>query len=244
LKSTALHVAPTDGGYDIVYARDGALERVRAQHCVLACYNTMIPYLLEGVSDEQRAALGEAVRTPLIYTNVVLKNWRAFVAAGCHQLYCPTSYYPYAMLDFPVSLGNYHFSRTPDDPIVVHLSSAPVPGNGARDVDQFRAGRYEILNTQFINMERATRNQLAEMLGGYGFEPARDIAAITVNRWPHGYAREYNELFDAPRSATGPFWEHARKPISGITIANSDSQGKAYVNSAIDAAYRAVNELG
>ena len=26
--------------------------------------------------------------------------------------------------------------------------------------------------------------------------PARDIEAITVNRWPHGYAPEYNPLFD------------------------------------------------
>ncbi len=244
LKSTALHVAPVAGAYDAVYARGGSLERVRARHCVLACYNNMIPYLLDNVPDEQRIALGEAVRTPLIYTNVVLKNWRAFVAAGCHQLYCPTSYYPFVMLEFPVSLGSYHFSRTPDDPIVVHLSRAPVPGDGSRDVDQFRAGRYEILGTQFTTLERATRNQLAEMLGGYGFDPARDIAAITINRWPHGYAREYNELFDAPDSANGPFWERARKPIRGITIANSDAQGKAYVNAAIDAGYRAVNELG
>jgi len=126
---------------------------------------------------------------------------------------------------------------------VVHLDRAPVPGNGAAPVDQFRAGRYELLGTSFEDMERATRAQLADMLGSYGFDPARDIDAITINRWPHGYAREFNELFDPPPSVAAPFWERARRPIDGVTIANSDAQGKAYVKGAIDAAYRAVNDL-
>jgi spermidine dehydrogenase len=34
------------------------------------------------------------------------------------------------------------------------------------------------------------------MLAPAGFDPARDIVAITVNRWPHGYAYEYNPLWD------------------------------------------------
>jgi spermidine dehydrogenase len=241
--STALHVAPGSAGCDVIYARGGALERVRGRHCVLACNNNMIPYLLPSVPDEQRAALAEAVRTPLVYTNVVLNNWRSFVAAGIHQVYCPTGYYPFVMLDFPVSLGSYHFSKTPDDPIVVHMSRAPVPGDGRAPVDQFRAGRYELLGASFEDIERATRAQLAEMLGSHGFDPARDIGAITINRWPHGYARELNELFDPPPNVETPFWERARRPVDGVTIACSDSQGKAYVNSAIDAAHRAVNEL-
>jgi spermidine dehydrogenase len=243
LNSTALHVSSGANGCDVIYARAGALERVRGRHCVLACYNDMIPYLLSDVPEDQRAALAEAVRTPLVYTNVVIRNWRSFVAAGVHQVYCPTGYYPFAMLDFPVSLGTYRFSKSPDDPIVVHMSRAPVPGNGTAPADQFRAGRYELLGASFEDMERATRAQLTDMLGGYGFDPARDIVGLTINRWPHGYAREYNELFDPPPSTTQPFWERARRPIAGITIANSDSQGKAYVDSAIDAGYRAVNEL-
>jgi spermidine dehydrogenase len=243
LNSTALRVAPGPAGCDVIYARGGALERVRGHHCVLACYNTMIPYLMAGVPEEQRIALAEAVRTPLVYTNVAIKNWHAFVAAGVHQVYCPTGHYPSVMLDFPVSLGDYHFSKTPDDPIVVHLDRAPVPGNGAAPVDQFRAGRYELLGTSFEDMERAARAQLVDMFGSHGFDPARDIDAITINRWPHGYAREFNELFDPPPGVAAPFWERARRPIDGVTIANSDAQGKAYVKGAIDAAYRAVNDL-
>jgi spermidine dehydrogenase len=244
LNSTALRVQPSEAGAVITYARGGALERVRGRQCVLACYNAMIPYLLPELPEAQRTALAEAVRTPLVYTNVVLRNWRAFAKAGIDQFYAPTGYYAYGMLDFPVSLGAYKFPKSPDEPIVVHMSRVPVPGDGSRDVDQFRAGRYELLGTSFETLELETRRQLADMLGAHGFDPARDIVALTVNRWPHGYAREYNELFDQSPNDVMPAWIRARAPFGTISIANSDAQGKAYVYAAIDAAYRAVNDLG
>jgi spermidine dehydrogenase len=40
--------------------------------------------------------------------------------------------------------------------------------------------------------------QFDGMLGDGGFDAERDIAAITVNRWPHGYAYEYNDYDDPP----------------------------------------------
>ena len=243
LNSTALRVQPGDAGVVVTYARGGRLERVRGRQCVLACFNAMIPYLLPELPEAQRAALAEAVRTPLVYTNVVLRNWHSFVDAGIHEFYSPTGFYAFGMLDFPVSLGTYKFPRSPNDPIVVHMSSAPVPGDGSRDVDQFRAGRYKLLGMTFEQLEFETRRQLADMLGNHGFDPARDIVGLTINRWPHGYAREYNELFDpSPQLATPP-WIRARAPFGNVAIANSDAQGKAYVYAAIDAAYRAVNDL-
>jgi len=243
LNSTVIRVNPGKDGVDVAYVHNGAIKRIRGRRCVLACNNTMIPHLLPKVPDTQRAALAQAVRTPLVYTNVALRNWRAFAAASVHQAYCPTGYYPFLMLDFPVSMGSYQCSRTPDDPIVVHMSRAPVPGDGSTADNQFRMGRYELLGTSFETLERATRSQLTDILGSYGFDPARDIQAITINRWPHGYAREFNELFDPPQDVVPPFWLSARQPIDGVTIANSDSQGKVYADSAIDAGFRAVNEL-
>ena len=243
LNSTALSVKPHDAGVVVTYARGGMLERVRGRQCVLACYNAMIPYLLPELPAEQREALAEAVRTPLVYTNVVLRNWHAFVAAGIHRFYSPTGYHTFGSLDFPVSLGGYRFPSSPNDPIVVHLEHYPVPGNGARDVDQFRAGRYELLGTTFEQMELETRRQMTDVLGPHGFDAARDIVAMTINRWPHGYAREYNELFDPDPQVVVPSWVRARAPFGAIAIACSDAQGHAYVDGAIDAAYRAVGEL-
>ena len=66
-------------------------------------------------------------------------------------------------------------------------------------------GRLELLTTTFETFEQKIRDQLARMLGAGGFDPARDIRAITVNRWPHGYAYQYNSLFD-------PFWLEGGEP--------------------------------
>jgi spermidine dehydrogenase len=140
-------------------------------------------------------------------------------------------------------MGGYNFAHTPDEPIVVHMMKAPgKPGNPARI--QHRLGRVELFMTTFETMEREIREQLARTLSAGGFDPARDIAAITVNRWPHGYAYEYSSLWDT-------FWleggelpcEIARKPFGRIAIANSDADAYAYTDGAIDQAWRAVREL-
>jgi spermidine dehydrogenase len=110
--------------------------------------------------------------------------------------------------------------------------------------DQHRLGRIELYSTTFETMERNIREQLSRVLGPGGFDPARDIAAITVNRWPHGYAYEYNSLFDPFVLEGGETpCEIARKPFGRVAIANSDAGAHAFTNGAIDEAWRAVGEL-
>ncbi|MBK6308534.1 MAG: hypothetical protein IPF47_23525 [Gemmatimonadetes bacterium] len=116
-----------------------------------------------------------------------------------------------------------------------------VPGLPVRD--QQRAGRGELLATPYATYERNVRDQLARMLGKGGFDPARDIAAITVNRWSHGYAYEYNSLWDPTWPAGESPCEIGRQPVGNITIANSDAAAYAYTDAAIDMAWRAVREL-
>ena len=103
--------------------------------------------------------------------------------------------------------------------------------------------RAELLATPFAIFERNIRDQLARMLGGAGFDPAIDIEAITVNRWPHGYAAEYNPLWDPELPPEQRANIIARAPFGRVTIANSDAGAAAYTDSAIDQADRAVNEL-
>ena len=95
----------------------------------------------------------------------------------------------------------------------------------------------------FETFERKIRDQLVRVLGAGGFDAARDIDAITVNRWPHGYAYEYNPLWDPEWPEGQRPCDIARKPFGRITIANSDAAAAAYTDAAIDEAYRAVSEL-
>ena len=242
LSSTVVRVLPDAERADVVYARAGAIERVRARRCVLAGYHRMAPLLVPELPQTQKAALTECVRTPLVYTNVVLRNWRPFARAGVHSLYCPTGFYAGMMLDFPVSLGAYTCTRTPDAPIVVHLDVGPVPGDGQPALEQCKAGRQFLYTQAFDDLERELRKQLADALSPTGLDPARDVLAITINRWPHGFAREYNDLCDRFPKDAAP-WVAARKRFGPIAIAGSESEGHAYADGAFDAAFRAVEEI-
>ena len=226
----------------IAYMRGGKLQTVAASACVLACYNMMIPYLCPELPQKQQEALHSLVKVPLVYTHVALQNWVAFQSLGIHQIVAPGGYHTYTALDFPVSLGQYQFPSKPDEPMVLFMLRTPCkPGLPARD--QFRAGRAELMRTQFSAFERNIRDQLARMLGSAGFDPARDVAGITVNRWAHGYAFGPNSLFDPDWPEGEKPWMVGRKPFGRIAIANSDAGASAYTDVAIDQAYRAVGDL-
>jgi len=234
----------TASGVRVTYVRNDRATRVRARRCVMACYNAVIPHLCPELPAEQREALASLVRVPLVYSNVQLRNWRAWQALGIAGVHCPGRYHHHAMLDFPVSLGSYRFAQGPDDPIVVHMSAALTrPNRGLSAREQHRAARYALLEKTFESFEREIRTHLAGLLGAGGFDPARDIQAITVNRWPHGYSYDYNTLFD-PDYADDEFPHvRGRKRFGRIGIANSDAGGLAYIDCAIDQAHRAVEDL-
>jgi spermidine dehydrogenase len=246
LNSTAVAVANarTRGGpVDIGYMRAGALHRVQAKQCVLACYNMIIPHIMPELPDAQKQALALCVKVPLVYTNVCVRNWHAFIKLGVHRIYSPHGYFVSTKLDYPVSLGGYRNPRDPNEPMLLHMVHIPLtPNQGLSNVQQFRLGRQRLLDTPFEEFERQIIAQLDRMLGPGGFQSARDIAAITVNRWPHGYAYAADSLFD-PEIAGPPPYEIARRRCGSVTIANSDAAWNAYTHAAIDQAWRAVNEL-
>jgi spermidine dehydrogenase len=249
LSSTAVRVEH-DGAPDtadrvaVTYVRGGRAGRVWARSCVLAGYNAMIPYLCPELPERQREALALAVKVPIIYSTVSLRNWQAWKKIGIGAVTAPGSYHANAMLDFPVSLGGYEFASGPDDPITVHMERfEKVASTGLPPREQYRAALYQMLGTPFSEIEREIRTQLTGMLASGGFDPVRDIEAITVNRWAHGYANFYNELFDDFD------WEKeaphviARARFGRIAVANSDAGARPTIDSAIDQAYRAIEDL-
>jgi spermidine dehydrogenase len=228
---------------EVTYFTEKKLKTVRAANCILACWHVVIPYIAQELPDAQKEALASAQKVPLLYNSVLVRNWTAFQKLGASGFHAPGMYHTSVNLDLPVSIGGYECTKKPDEPIVVHMMKAPCkPGRPARE--QHRLGRIQLYTTTFETHERYIREQLARMLGPGGFDPARDIMEITVNRWPHGYSYEYNSLFD-------PFWleggetpcQVARKPFGRLAIANSDADAYAYIDCAFDQAYRAVQEL-
>lgn len=246
LSSTVIgvrHLRPNGtGDVEVTYVAGGKAYTVVAARCVLACWHGVIPHICPELPIDQKKALAYGVKVPLIYTNVAVRNWTSLARQRVHEIRSPAMYWTRTEVDFPVSMGSYRFAKGPQEPVVLFMMRTPCnPGFSARD--QQRLGRNELLGTPYATLEREVRSQLARMLGPGGFDPARDIAGITVNRWSHGYAYEYNSLYD-------PVWppgqapnEIARRRHGNIAIANSDAAAYAYTNAAIDQAHRAVGEL-
>ena len=159
-----------------------------------------------------------------------------------HEISNPMGFYSQLKLDYPVSLGSYRCPLTPNEPILLHLVRAPtVPGSGLDMRGAYRAARAQLYAMSFADFEAHLRDELTRMLGAGGFDARRDIAAITVNRWGHGYAYGFNSLYD--REQTPPVNELARRRVGRLAIAGSDAAWNAYAHAAIDEARRAVTEL-
>ena len=242
LNATCVNVRDAGDEVFVGYMRGGAPHRVAAKHVVLACFHMIIPHLMPQLPHAQRAALAQNVKTPLVYINVLVRDWQAWARLKVADIVAPMSFHNRVSLDFPVSLGGYRNPRDPAEPTVLHMVHVPGAPNAGLDARaQFRAGRAKLLDMTFADFEAKIRDELDRMLGPGGFSSARDILAITVNRWSHGYGYVANSLFD------GDDYEEtlrrARQTVGRVAIANSDAGGDAYAHLAIDQAERAVREL-
>ena len=107
------------------YSTAGKLYEVRGRACVMACWNMFIPYLVPELSSAQKEALAHNVKAPIVYTNVFLRNWRAFEKLGVGYVDCPTMYHDTVELTEASDLGDLHHARNPDEPIAVRMTRMP-----------------------------------------------------------------------------------------------------------------------
>jgi spermidine dehydrogenase len=228
------HDGDPDSASDVLvnYIHDKKSCQVRGKGVVMAGYNMMIPYIIPELPEEQATALRKLSKVPLQYTTVGLRNWRAVKEAGIGMAMCPGNIHQVVGMDYPVSMGSYQFTKSPDDPCVLHMRCCPVGDTaGAPALEQFREARHRMLGMRFKDYEEEIREHLGGMFSTDLFDFDRDVASISVNRWSHAYA------FGNP----GPL---GRKPFGRITIANSDAIDNSVMQSAVGQAWRAVQELG
>lgn len=240
------HVGPPERA-EVVELRyldaEGRLHAVRTRQVLLACWHRVIAGLTDELPEAQRQALADQVKVPLVYATVLLSNWEPWKHAGLHSLRPVGGFWDEAALDFPVSMGSLRFASAPAEPILLHLSKVVVPGDGRSAREQAASGRARLAAWSFADFEDQIQRLLRGALGGFGLDPERDVEAITVNRWAHGYAYEYMRPWDA-------YWPHgelpcerARRGWGRVAIANADAGAYAYAHSAIDQSTRAVQEL-
>ena len=246
LNSTAVNARNLDDDQvEVAYVSAGRASAVRAKYCVLAGYAGMVPHLCPELPEAQKEHLSYGVKAPFICTNLLLRNAAAVRKADASGYQCPGSFYSLVTSAPPVNLGDFRVPSQADDPMVIWMLHSPTPpiSEGLSARDAYRLGRHKLLSMSFEEIESATLGQLAGMFGSTGFDAKRDIEAITVNRWAHGYAYEHMDLHDPQWPEGEAPHELGRKPIGRIAIANSDTEAYAYVQAAMKAARRAISEL-
>ena len=171
LNSTAVGVREVDDYVQIDYVQQGKPLRITANHCVLACYNNLIPALCPEMSDAQKSGLGYGVRVPFVYANILLENGRAFSELGVQITQCPYDPFQWVSAAPTVTSGGYEPPRGPDDPMVVFMMASPTPADGTEGTtrDLLRMGRHKIYASTFDDYEQQIREQLQKMLGKHGF---------------------------------------------------------------------------
>ena len=245
LNSTVVNVQESSNdSVTVSYVQNGDAVSVTGDHCVLACYNGAIPHICPQIPESQKEALRYGVKVPLVWANVLIRNGRAYDKLGVGMVSCPNDPYSVVTVPPPTTTGGYQPPQGPDDPMVIFMMGVPVvePAEGETSRDLLLRARHKVYGTSFDTYEQEVRDQLQGLLGEYDFRHETDIQAITINRWAHGYAYEYMGVDD-------PEWEEGQMPhelgraqFGRISIANSDSEGRAYLDAAIDAGWRAVAE--
>jgi len=229
-------------GVRIAYLRDGKMHGVRAANVILACNNALIPALMPELPQAQRDALAYSVKVPMMYNNVLVRRWTSFAKLGASNISSPCMLHTGTSLDPGSTVGGYQGVTTPDEPIIVHMTANPnKPGLPRKE--QNRLGAEQLLKTTFEAFELEIRRHLAAMLGPAGFDPAADVVALTVNRWPYGYSYTYDTLGDPDLPPEQRPHVVGRQRFGSVTIANADAGAAAFTNQAIDEAHRAVEEL-
>jgi spermidine dehydrogenase len=258
LRHTVTDVKPAHGRNklaEIIHVHTGgdcrSGERVRAKHVVMACWNRVAARLVDGLPHDQVKNLDYARKAPLIYCRVGLRNWQAFADAKISSV-SPRGeslFWDSTSLQAGTSFGSVYDLKPADPkrPALVTLTATPGDSAKLTQLESYERGRQQMLEMSFRDYERAIVDVLDRSLNvsGGDFEPGRDIDSIMVNRWNYGYAYELCSTFDP--SIFGPNAKQpqvrGRKPYKNVAIANSDSGAFAYTHSAINEAYRAVNEL-
>ena len=245
LNSTAVSVVNRDKELvDISYVSGRRAFKVTGRNCILAGYNGMIPHLCPDMPEMQKQNLAYGSKVPFVSANVLLKTSAAMRKSGTSLYQCCNEFFELVTDAPPVHLGDYSVSTNSGDPMVMYMLHMPAPegDDNQSGRDLCRLGRHKIMASTFADYEREIRQQLTGMFGTNGFDADRDIEAITINRWSHGYAYEYMDLHDPQWEPGQAPHELGRQPFGRISIANSDSEAYAYVQAAIDAAVRAVGE--
>jgi spermidine dehydrogenase len=226
----------------VAYTRGGKVYRVKARSVVMAggCWTSKL--VVRDLPSAHRQAYDQFYRSPCMMANVALRNWRFLYKLGISGCQWFEGLGSFTAIRKLPTFSTDKKTIGPDSPVVLTLKVLfPHPGRPLQD--QGNLGRAELLSTPFRDYERQIRAQLTEMFSASGFDPARDIAGIVLNRWGHAYVSPQPGFFFGKDGNPPPRAILRAAPFGRIAFANTDLSGTPDHRTAIGEAHRAVSQL-
>ncbi len=215
---------------------DGRVFRVRARSVIMAGWGMAAKHIVPELPTEQRLALDQYRYTSAIYINVLLRHWRPMAKLGLYEMYLPGGFCTWMHISDPLHVGSYRPEYHPDNPTILSMYKY-IYKPGLDPTEQMTLGRMEMQDTPFEVYERQIRQELHNMFGPWGFDPANDILAVTLNRWGHGY-----NFFHAPGEEGKAPYKLGRVKLGRISFAGADAGGSPWTQLALQQGRRAALE--
>jgi len=242
LESTAVRVE--HAGSDrvaVTYSKGDRLHRVHSKIVVMGSGGWANRRVMRDLPPSHVEAYASFRHAPVLVANVALRNWRFLTKLGVAAAIWSGGFGYTCNIRRPMVVGGKTAPLDPDKPIVMTFYT-PVPGPGADAASQGATGRALLLSSSFADYERQIREHMNEMFAGAGFDAARDIAGIILNRWGHAYlAPEPGFRFGRDGRPAPP--DVIREPVGRIAIGHSELRGHQYWTGAAGEGRRAVELL-
>ncbi len=227
---------------NIAYTRAGKTFLLKARSVVMAGGSWTTKRIVRDLADDRKQAYSQLYRSPCMIANVAVRNWRFLYKMGISGCQWFEGLGTYMQIRKVALCGADSPTIGPDSPVVLAIKVLyTYPGKTAEQ--QGHLGRAEMISTPFREYERQIRRQLTEMFARSGFDAARDIAGIILNRWGHAYASPAPGFYFGKDGRPAPGEVLRAAPFGRIAFANTDLSGMPDHKSSIIEANRAVEQV-
>ncbi len=229
-------------GVWVTYEQGGKLFKVRGRGVVMASGGWMNRHVVRDLPEDLTVAYETFHHAPALIVNVALTNWRFLYRLGITAAdWFGKGFGFSANIRQPMVVGSYRQPFDPDKPTVLTfytgLYTAGMPLR-----EQTVQGRWRLFSTPFADYERQIRAQMVRQFGSAGFDPARDIAGIVLNRWGHARRAQPPGFYFGRNGVMAPR-EIIERGFGRVAIGHSELNGHQSVGGAIQQGYRAAEHI-
>lgn len=226
----------------ITYEKDGKVRRVQARGVAMASGGWVNKHILRDLPPEMQQAYESFQYAPAMVANVALTNWRFLYDLGITAAQWNDGSFGFSCnIRRPMTAGGYRPPLHPDRPTVLTFYM----GFGSPGVPlarQMSEGRWKLFGTTFFDFEKELRRQMLEQFGAHGFDPAKDIAGIVLNRWGHARLVQPPGFYFGGEDGPSPR-EVVENGYGRVAIGHSELNGHQNWSGGVAQGYRAAEQV-